>query len=61
MFQEMHNDESGQGAIQYVLLCCLIAIVVLAFFLLLLPAIGDVYEEIMTELDNVMIVVGAIA
>ena len=39
--------EEGQGLVEYALILVLIAVVVIAVLMLLGPAIGDVFSEIM--------------
>ena len=42
--------EEGQGLVEYALILVLVAVVVIAVLLLLGPAIGDVFSEIMEYL-----------
>ena len=42
--------EEGQGLVEYALILVLVAIVVIAILLLLGPAIGDVFSEIINNL-----------
>ena len=42
--------EKGQGLVEYALILVLVAIVVIAVFLLLGPAIGDVFSEIINNI-----------
>jgi len=39
--------EEGQGLVEYALILVLVAVVVIAVLMLLGPAIGDVFSEIM--------------
>jgi pilus assembly protein Flp/PilA len=39
-------DEEGQGLVEYALVLVLIAIVVIAIYLLVEPAIGDIINEL---------------
>lgn len=40
------RDEEGQGLVEYALILVLIAIVVVAIYLLVEPAIGDIINEL---------------
>jgi len=40
------EDEEGQGLVEYALILVLIAIVVIAIYLLVEPAIGDIINEL---------------
>jgi pilus assembly protein Flp/PilA len=42
--------EEGQGLVEYALILVLVAIVVIAVLVLLGPAIGDVFSEIIANL-----------
>ena len=42
--------EEGQGLVEYALILVLVAVVVIAVLMLLGPAIGDVFSQIMTYL-----------
>jgi pilus assembly protein Flp/PilA len=42
--------EEGQGLVEYALILVLVAIVVIAILLLVGPAIGDVFSEIVNAL-----------
>ena len=44
--------EKGQGLVEYALILVLVAIVVIAILLLLGPAIGNIFSEIMTGLQG---------
>ena len=39
-------DDSGQGLVEYALILVLIAIVIIAIYLLVEPAIGDLINEL---------------
>ena len=43
--------EEGQGLVEYALILVLVAVVVIAVLMLLGPAIGDVFSQIMSALD----------
>jgi len=43
--------EEGQGLVEYALILVLVAVVVIAILMLLGPAIGDVFSQIMSALD----------
>lgn len=45
-------QEKGQGLVEYALLLSLIAIVVIAVLMLLGPAIGDIFSQILCHLDG---------
>jgi len=42
--------EEGQGLVEYALILVLVAIVVIAILILLGPAIGDVFSQIISNL-----------
>lgn len=44
------HREEGQGLVEYALILVLVAIVVIAVLLLLGPAVGDVFSNIITNL-----------
>ena len=43
--------EEGQGLVEYALILVLVAVVVIAVLMLLGPAIGDVFSQIMSAFD----------
>jgi len=45
-------QEEGQGLVEYALILVLVAVVVIAVLMLLGPAIGDVFSDIMTGLQQ---------
>jgi len=46
------KQREGQGLVEYALILVLVAIVVIAVLLLLGPAIGDVFSDIITGLSG---------
>jgi pilus assembly protein Flp/PilA len=43
-------NEEGQGLVEYALILVLVSIVVLAILILVGPALGNVYSNVMTNL-----------
>ena len=46
-------DEDGQGLTEYALLLMLIALVVILILYVMGPAIGNLYSNILTQVENV--------
>ena len=44
------RDEKGQGLVEYALILVLVAIVVIAILLLVGPAVGNVFSEIVNAI-----------
>ena len=46
-------DEDGQGLTEYALLLMLVALVVILILYVMGPAIGNLYSNILTQVENV--------
>jgi Flp pilus assembly pilin Flp len=51
-FQQLHNDEAGQGLIEYVMLCALVIAAAAACFPGLSKALTDAFTAIGTKLST---------
>ncbi len=46
LFKKSHQEDDGQGLVEYALILFLVAVVVIAILILLGPQIGSVFSEI---------------
>lgn len=52
LWHSVRTDESGQGLVEYVLIIALVAIGLFAVMITFRDAIGDVFSQVATELNN---------
>lgn len=52
MLYQPRNEEEGQGLVEYALILVLVAVVVIIILALLGPAIGNIFSNIVFQLNN---------
>jgi hypothetical protein len=57
-YDSRYKEQSGQGAMEYVIACALVIIVAFILLTILAPAITEVMQEILEGLDSVALMMG---